>query len=67
MRSFTPNVALCIWLTLSGSIWLFGLLWIGELYLPRINGYNSFLLYLPWLILIGMAIRLSLAKALRRE
>ncbi len=54
-------------LILSTGFWLVAMFYAGVIGLPPVDNLTFFIIYLPWLILIGVMLKSWFAKAMHRD
>ncbi|MDP4605737.1 MAG: hypothetical protein NWS68_06250 [Erythrobacter sp.] len=67
MNSRAFKGVLAGWLILSTAFWLVAMFYAGVIGLPPVDYPTFFVIYLPWLILIGVMLKSWFAKAVHSD
>lgn len=67
MRSRAFRGILAGWLILSTGFWLVAMFYAEIIGFPPVDNVTFVIIYLPWLILIGVIFKIWLAKAMHRD
>lgn len=67
MRSRAFRGILAGWLILSTGFWLVAMFYAGIVGLLPVDNLTFVIIYLPWLILIGVMLKSWFAKAMHRD
>ena len=67
MRLVLGGIALGLWLAYSAFGLIIGVFMLGFSFPPPMNGYNLFVVYLPWVVLAAVIVRISMRKTRRSD